>query len=91
MATISRKQYDLVRTFVLDEWDPIGVAHDLAGRNEYDAYLPNLCGMMIRGASEEEVFTYMWNLESERLGISGSRERTRECAKRLRHLFMTVG
>jgi hypothetical protein len=75
--------YETVRRAVHTDWDPIGVA-DLADEmGEYDSYVPGLCELLRKNASEKEVFDYLWIVETESIGLEGNREATERFAKRL--------
>lgn len=68
-------------------WDPIGL-HGLEDQpvDEYDSYLMQAAGRLWNGASEEEVATYLVNIESDYMGLgprSGVDERARRVAQSL--------
>jgi hypothetical protein len=56
-------------------WDPIGLLalHDEDGdtwpRDEYDTYLLQAAGMLVNGKSIEEVADYLYNVETEHMGL----------------------
>jgi hypothetical protein len=76
--------YDRVRHIILHEWDPIGIqGYKDWPQDEYDAYVPDVCQLLMRGASFEEVFSYMWWLETQHMGLPGERGRTEGFAKQL--------
>ncbi|MFJ7592050.1 hypothetical protein ACIQZO_32750 [Streptomyces sp. NPDC097617] len=53
--------------FLLNEWDPIGVA-DLV-QDEYDCLIGPLLGRLHRGASRAEVSEYLWIEAEEHFGL----------------------
>ena len=68
-------------------WDPIGL-RGLEGQpdDEYDSYLLQAAGRLWNGASEEEVATYLVNIERDYMGLgsgSGVDERARKVAEAL--------
>lgn len=73
--------YKTVRRAVHTDWDPIGVADFSDDMGEYDSYVPTLCDMLGKGASEQEVFEYLWTVETESIGLQGNREATERFAK----------
>jgi len=79
--------YESVRKAVNAEWDPIGVAHHVD--DEYDSYVPELCELLNRNASAEDVFSFLWTLETEHIGLCGNREATERFAHRLCELRAT--
>ena len=42
-----RLHYDAVGRILLKDWDPIGVNDVPEPQNEYDSYVPGLCGLLI--------------------------------------------
>jgi len=72
--------HDIVRRAVHSDWDPIGVADLTDQMGEYDAYIPGLCELLCRHASEKEVFDYLWTVETESIGLQGNREATERFA-----------
>jgi len=78
--------YTLVREAVHNKWDPIGVCAYSDEMGEYDGYLPNLCKLLNDGASEEQVFKFLWTAETDSMGLSGDEQATREFSKWLANL-----
>src|SRR5437879_653838 len=72
-----------IQQALLQEWDPIGIREFTEAHDEYDAYVPDIVRMLSSRASEEEVLAFLWWLETEHMGLRGSRERTERFAKRL--------
>ncbi len=48
---------------------------------EYDGYLPNLCELLKKGGSEEQIFNFLWTAETDSMGLSGDEQATREFSK----------
>ena len=74
---------DLIKKILLEEWDPIGVSVFPEANDEYDAYAPEIYGLLSRRAVVSEVFEHLWRLETDRMGLPGDRERTKKIAERL--------
>ena len=55
-------------------WDPIGVCEYPETRDEYDGYLPQLVGMLARGASQEEVAERLTKISTETMGMADTSE-----------------
>ena len=78
--------YNFVREAVHNEWDPIGVYSYSEEMGEYDGYLPNLCKLLEEDGSEEQVFDFLWTVETGSMGLSGDAKATREFSKWLFNL-----
>ena len=83
MKTEMSDLYKTVRKAVHFEWDPIGVSSLTDQMGEYDSYVPRLCDLLSKIASEKEVFDYLWKLETESMGLQGNRAATERFACRL--------
>lgn len=68
---------------MLAEWDPVGVRGMPGAEGEYDAYVPEVVQLINRDPSEEEIFSYLWQLETDHMGLVGNEEATKEFARRL--------
>lgn len=75
-------RYKAVRT-VLFEWDPIGVNGMPGAQDEYNSYVPDVVQLISKNASVEEIFSYLWKLETEHMGLVGNEPLTKEMAWRL--------
>lgn len=76
--------YEVVREAVHARWDPIGIGKSAPELGEYDSSVPGLCNLSVSQPSEEEVFRYLWTVETESLGLRGHRETTGQFPKWLR-------
>lgn len=65
-----------VREVLLKKWDPIGIQAFSEAQNEYDSYVPELCELLMRRATVNEIVTYLWWLETEHMGLPGDRQKT---------------
>jgi len=83
MMTSNIDFYDLVREAVHKNWDPIGVYCYSEEMGEYDGYIPNLYKLLNDGSSEDEVFNFLWSIETNSMGLSGDKQATREFSKLL--------
>ncbi len=82
--------YDLIREAVLNEWDPIGVKDIAEARDEYDSYIPMLCKLIMTKSSKEDIFKYLWNLETQHMGLDGDRQATDKFADKLLQLSSDI-
>ncbi len=78
------KQYhDAIRTILLKDWDPIGVADTAEAENEYDSYVAQIYGMLIRREPSSKLLEFLWWAETENMGLCGNRAHTTQVAERL--------
>jgi hypothetical protein len=73
----------LVRRALLEEWDPIGVKDSPHAQDEYDAYVSEVVALVTRHATSEEIFGYLWWLETEHMGLDGDWSATQKVARAL--------
>ncbi|WP_221624643.1 hypothetical protein [Burkholderia sp. Bp8963] len=64
-------------------WDPIGVAHSPAARDEYQGYLPKVFAMLQEGADASSVAAYLDAVATERMGLQENGENSKRVAKLL--------
>ena len=55
------------------DWDPIGI-NDIAPRDEYQAYVPEIFGLVKAKANRQEIAHRLHNLETENMGMGGTIE-----------------
>ncbi len=72
-----------VRRVLIEQWDPIGVGEVEEARDEYDSYAPDLIRMINRQAPANEIFEYLWHVETEHMGLPGDRDHALAIARRL--------
>lgn len=56
------------------DWDPIGI-NDMAPRDEYQSYVPEIFGLVKANANRREIAKRLHKLETENMGMSGRIER----------------
>ncbi|KJK22588.1 hypothetical protein UB46_20940 [Burkholderiaceae bacterium 16] len=64
-------------------WDPIGVAHSPAARDEYQGYLPKVFAMLQKGADASSVAAYLDAVATERMGLHENGEHSKRVAELL--------
>jgi hypothetical protein len=69
-----------IREVLMREWDPIGVADVPQAQDEYDSYIHQIYGMLIRRESKYKLIDFLWWAETENMGLYGSRRRTEHVA-----------
>ena len=80
-----QRYHRAVRRALREEWNPIGFG-DLLPDDEYDSYVPQVCKLLIQRRPVEEVFNYLWQIETETMGLnptSLARSATKRFAERL--------
>lgn len=55
------------------DWDPIGIK-DLAPRDEYQGYVPEIFGLVKAKANRREIADRLHKLETENMGVNGTKE-----------------
>ena len=73
----------MVRDFLLKEWDPIGVGDSPGAENEYNGYVDSILTLLKQGKAQEDLFNYMWWMETDHMGLDGDRATTAEKAHSL--------
>jgi hypothetical protein len=79
----ARRYHDSIHDILLNEWDPIGVAPYPDAHDEYDDYIHEIHGMLIRHEPRHKLIDHLWWLETKHMGLFGSRSRTEAVADRL--------
>lgn len=81
------KQYhQAIHDILLHEWDPIGVAEEPAATDEYDSYIHQIHGMLIRHEPRQRLVDHLWWIETVHMGLFGNRSRTEAVVERLMRL-----
>lgn len=83
----TRRLEDLVRNALRQDWDPLGIKDIREAPGEYDSYVPDLCRMLIGHTARHQIVTYLWRVETERMGLKGDRRATEAFADQLLNLF----
>lgn len=50
-------------------WDPIGVAHSPAARDEYQGYVPRVFAMLQEGADATSIAAYLNSIAADRMDL----------------------
>ena len=93
MKNKSEEQYMRLRKMALQEWDPIGVYGFKDSSNiedEYDAYLPKLFELITSNASENDIYDFLYYVETTCIGVRGHSEKTKKFAKQCKSIFKSV-
>jgi hypothetical protein len=60
------------------DWDPIGISAHPEARDEYYSYLPQVFGLVMQGANQDQLAAFLHKIETKTMGLWGS---SRKCAK----------
>lgn len=64
-----------LRHLVMLHWDPIGISDHFEVWNEYDAYLPEIAGLLRKGVTEDELVNHLKHVERDKIGVRSGRSR----------------
>jgi hypothetical protein len=59
----------LIQRIFLEEWDPIGIRKYPEAEDEYDAYIGGMYVLLKSDAPDDEIITYLQQIETERMGL----------------------
>jgi hypothetical protein len=76
---------------LLHRWDPIGVSDCNEARDEYDAYIGEIYGLLIRDEPRHKLIDFLWWVETEHMGLCGNRSNTEKVANLLIELRTELG
>jgi len=79
----ARQYHKAIRDILLKKWDPIGVVEIPEAQDEYDSYVPQIYGLIIRREPVEKIFDYLWWAETKNMELCGNRKRTESVAGKL--------
>ncbi|MEZ5017028.1 MAG: hypothetical protein R2800_08235 [Flavipsychrobacter sp.] len=64
------------------DWDPLGI-NDIAPRDEYRSYIPEICELAMSGASKEEIANHLLSILTNKMGGAGSVDRCNAVAEKI--------
>jgi hypothetical protein len=79
----ARRYHQAIHDILLREWDPIGVADEPKAHDEYDAYIHEIHGMLIRHEPRHKLVDHLWWIQTNHMGLFGNRSLTEAVANRL--------
>jgi hypothetical protein len=82
----ARRYHAAIREVLMQEWDPIGIADIPEAADEYDSYIGEVYGVLIRREPLYKMIDYLWWVETQHMGLSGNRRKTELVAERLLRL-----
>jgi hypothetical protein len=66
------KYYNAIKNILLKQWDPIGISGIPEASDEYDSYISEIYKMLINRSPKQDIFDYLWMLETEHMGLYGN-------------------
>jgi hypothetical protein len=82
----ARTYHEAIHSVLIHEWDPIGVSDIPTALDEYDSYIPQVYGMLIRREPKHKLLEFLWWVETQHMGLRGNRWHTELIADRLMQL-----
>ncbi len=79
----ARRYHEAIQAVLLREWDPIGIGDLPEAADEYDGYVGEIYGMLLRHESRQQLTDYLWWIETQHMGLYGNRPTTEAIAARL--------
>ncbi|GAC1467023.1 MAG: hypothetical protein NVSMB9_08160 [Isosphaeraceae bacterium] len=86
----ARGYHEAIHHVLLGEWDPIGVADQPAAQDEYDGYIHEIHGLLMRHEPRHRLIDHLWWVETVHMGLAGNRARTEAVADRLMRVRDTI-
>jgi hypothetical protein len=82
----ARDYHAAIREVLMREWDPIGVADIPEAADEYDSYIGEVYGLLVRREPLHKITDFLWWVETQHMGLAGNRRKTEVVAERLLRL-----
>ncbi len=79
----AKRYHEAIHEILLQDWDPIGVADIAEAQGEYDDYIYEIHGMLIRHEPRHRLVDHLWWIETTHMGLFGNRRHTEAIADRL--------
>lgn len=64
-----KRLHEELHRFLMEQWDSIGVAEWPEAHDEYDGYVWQIMGLLLRDAPVHEISEYLWWIETEYMGL----------------------
>jgi hypothetical protein len=78
LSAFEKELYQRIDEVMHYVWDPIGVSGVPQARDEYDAYLPQIFGMLLESKGAEELSDYLLKIEEERMCLTPDTKTAKE-------------
>lgn len=91
-ATRALEIYDSIRTILVRDWDPIGIANESNLRDEYDAYIAPVYRILVGTRSENDLAQCLTRIEVDEIGLGpADPDRLLPVARKLLALSVNLG
>ncbi|MDR6872003.1 hypothetical protein J2Y55_003019 [Bosea sp. BE125] len=87
MSSRNLAELEKLKSLLLNDWDPIGVADVPEAVDEYDSYAFHLHGMLTAGTTSQAVAEYLNWVVTARMDLTGNLAFDREIAERAIALY----
>jgi hypothetical protein len=74
--------YKNIDEILWNDWDPIGI-NDVAPRDEYQSYTPEIFTLKLNGAEKEMIALKLFEIETKTMGLFGNIENCRLVATKI--------
>ncbi|HMS54978.1 MAG TPA: hypothetical protein PKA27_06220 [Fimbriimonadaceae bacterium] len=92
MGRIQRSQlWKEVDRILFEVWDPIGINGDLAARDEYQGYVPQVLAHVEKGGSESSLSNLLGQIERERMQLDSGEDHRLQVASLIVETFESSG
>jgi len=81
-----KKRYQEIERVCREEWC-ISATTDVSKQTQYDSYISNIYKLLISNESRNEIFYYLWCLETEQMGLIGDATRIEGFIEKLSGIF----
>jgi hypothetical protein len=61
---------EAIRSVLLHDWDPIGVADVAEAQDEYDSYVGPVYRLLVSDPSDEALIDYLYKTETKTMGLT---------------------
>jgi len=78
--------YKQIDEILWTDWDPIGINDSEQARDEYYGYLPHVWRFKLQGSDVETIAQYLFEIETDRMGLNGDIEHCRKVANKIINL-----
>ena len=84
---------EAIRSVLLHDWDPIGVADVAEAQDEYDSYVGAVYRLLCSAVSDEGLTDFLYKTETETMGLTrlGMRGHLRPVVAKLRRIDVHLG
>ncbi len=79
----TKHYHNAIKQILLQEWDPIGVKDIPEAQDEYDSYVWGVYSRLIRQVPQQELFDYLWEMETVDMGLYGNPSHTEAIVEKL--------